>query len=51
MRNYKVTFRNDETNKTKTVRVKDVAIVPAIEQAVRKAMLFGWDIVKAEEVK
>lgn len=51
MRNYKVTFRNDETNKTKTVMVKDVAIVPAIEHAVKKAMLFGWDIVKAEEVK
>lgn len=49
MKTYKVTFRNDK-NKTKSVKVKDVAIVPAIEQAVRKAMLFGWDIVKAEEI-
>lgn len=49
MKNYKVTFRNDETKKTKTVKVKDRGIVPAIEQAVRKAMLFGWEIVRAEE--
>lgn len=49
MKTYKITFRNDETNKTKTFKVKDLGIVPAIEQAIRKAMLFGWDIVKAEE--
>ena len=50
MKTYKVVFRNEETKRTKTVRVKDVAIVPAIEQAIRKAMVFGYDIVKAEEI-
>jgi hypothetical protein len=51
MTNYKVTFTNDE-GKTKTVKVKALGIIPAIEAAIHKNLnLLGWIITKAEEVK
>ena len=52
MQNYKVTFYNEDTDKTKTVKVKATGIIPAIEQAIEKNLnLLGWMITKAEEVK
>jgi len=55
MYTFKVTFRNDETGKTKTYTVKEVGMFPAIERAQRKAlekmMLFGWTITKAELIE
>lgn len=52
MYKFAVTFRNDETGKTKTYTVKAAGMFPAIEEAQMKAlnkmMLFGWTITKAE---
>ncbi len=55
MKNYEVTFRCDETNKTLTIKVKALGICPAIEEAIRKMITkhthgdFYYPI-KAEEV-
>ena len=51
MYKFKVTFRNDETGKKKTCTVKATGICLAIEEAIRKMMLFGWTIAKAELVE
>lgn len=50
---YRVTFQNDE-GKRKSFKTEASGIIPAIENAVRMgfaAGCFGWDIVKAEEMK
>ena len=51
MYKFKVTFRNDETGEKKTCTVKATGICLAIDEAVRKMMLFGWTIAKAELVE
>lgn len=52
MYTFKVTFRNDETGKTKTYTVKAAGMFPAIEgaqmKALNKMMLFCWTLTKAE---
>ncbi len=50
---YRVTFQNDE-GKRKSFKTEASGIISAIETAVRMgfaAGCFGWDIVKAEEMK
>lgn len=36
MKNYEVTFRCDETNKTVTIKVKALGICAAIDEAIHK---------------
>lgn len=48
---YKVTFRNPETGRCKSFVVSAPGICPAIDKACIKAMLLGWDIYSAREVK
>lgn len=50
MATFKVTFKNEETGKTKSYKVRATGIVPAIETAIRKALLLGWTIISAEMV-
>lgn len=53
MYTFRITFKNEE-GKKKSVKVEATGIVPAIEEGVKKFFsknsLFGWNIVKAEEV-
>ena len=53
MYTFKITFKNED-GKKKSVKVEAAGIVPAIEEGVKKFFsknsLFGWNIVKAEEV-
>lgn len=51
MYNFKVTFRNDENGKTKSCVVRAAGICPAIEDAIRKMMLFGWTIMSAKMIE
>lgn len=51
MKKFRVTFTDMETNKRKNVTVYSTGIIPAIDEAVRKAMLFGWEITNAELIK
>ena len=51
MHTFKVTFLNEETGERKTFTVKAKGICPAIDEAVIKAMLFGWTVEKAELIK
>lgn len=50
MYKFKVTFRNQETLKKKSYVVEARGICPAIEAAIAKAMLFGWDIYSAKMI-
>lgn len=47
MYKFKVVFINRETGKKKSCTVHAPGIVPAIETAVKKMMLFGWEIKSA----
>ena len=47
MYKFKVVFINSETGEKKSCTVHSPGIVPAIETAVKKMMLFGWDIKSA----
>lgn len=47
MYKFKVVFINRETGEKKSCTVQAPGIIPAIESAVRKMMLFGWDIKSA----
>lgn len=56
MRTWKVWFNDAETMKNHSVKVKATGIVPAIDEAQRKAMdkygleYLGWDLWKVEMV-
>ena len=39
MKNYKVTFKCDETNKSITIKVKALGICSAIEEAIRQMLI------------
>lgn len=47
MYKFKVVFVNCETGEKKSCTVEARGIVPAIEAACAKTMLFGWDIKSA----
>ena len=47
MYKFKVVFINSETGEKKSCTVHAPGIVPAIEPAVKKMMLFGWEIKSA----
>ena len=47
MYKYKVVFVNCETGEKKSCTVRAPGIVPAIDTAVKKMMLFGWYIKSA----
>ena len=56
MKNYKVLFKSDETNKTITINVKALGMCSAIEEAIRKILFKQTNgkfyyITKAEEVE
>ena len=52
MYTFKVTFRNDDTATTEIYTIKAAGMFPAIEEAqmkaLKKMMLFGWTLTKAE---
>lgn len=48
MYKFRITFRDETSGKKKPCIVKARGIVPAIEEAIRKMMLFGWDIIEAK---
>ena len=55
MQKYKVLFKSNEVNKTYSITVKALGIVPAIEEAIRKMIskpTFGafYYPIKAEEI-
>lgn len=50
MKTYKVLFRNPENDVYMAFVVRAPGIIPAIEEAIKKAMLLGWDVFSAQEV-
>lgn len=48
MYKFRITFRDETSGKKKSCIVKARGICTAIEAAVIKMMLFGWDIIGAE---
>ena len=52
MDTYKATFRNDESGRTKSYKVKAPGIIPAVDAAFSKALadnhLFGYTLIKIE---
>ena len=54
MDTYKATFRNDDSGRTKSYKVKAPGIIPAVDDAFHKALadnhLFGYTLIKIEMV-
>lgn len=54
MDTYRATFKNDETGRTKSYKVKAPGIIPAIDSAFSKALadmhLFGYTLIKIEMI-